>query len=209
MHHGEITPPVRSAGCIRWGRIDRSTDMTLMKRSLVASVLVLSSLATACAPMLPTRTSTVPSVDVSRYLGTWYEVASVKQFFSIGLVGSTAEYSLNPDGSIRVFNSGNYFTFDGPPSSIVGSAVPVDSSNARLNVSFTGFNSAEGAGNYWIVDLDPDYQWAIVSDPTGVSCFLLSRTRSISPELRADLLARAAAKGVDISNVTETLQPPA
>ncbi len=137
------------------------------------------------------------------------EVASVKQFFSIGLVGSTAEYSLNPDGSIRVFNSGNYFTFDGPPSSIVGSAVPVDSSNARLNVSFTGFNSAEGAGNYWIVDLDPDYQWAIVSDPTGVSCFLLSRTRSISPELRADLLARAAAKGVDISNVTETLQPPA
>jgi len=181
--------------------------MTLVKRSLVGSVLVLLALTTACVPTAP-RTSTVASVDVGRYLGTWYEVASVKQFFSVGLVGSTAEYSLNPDGSIRVFNSGNYFGFDGPRSTIEGSAVPVDGTNARLNVSFNGYNSADGPGNYWIVDLDPDYQWAIVSDPTGASCFLLSRTRSISPELRAELLQRAAAKGVDIGNVTETLQPP-
>ena len=187
----------------------RSNGMTLVKRTLTASLLVLATFATACAPDAPPRTSTVASVDVARYLGTWYEVASVKQFFSVGLVGSTAQYSLNPDGSIRVFNSGNYFTFDGPPSTIVGSAVPVDASNARLNVSFSGYNSADGPGNYWIVDLDPDYQWAVVSDPTGVSCFILSRTRTISPELRADLLARAAAKGVDTSNVTETLQPPA
>jgi len=180
--------------------------MTRLKRCL-ALVPLLAVLAISCAPSAPPRTTTVTSVDVNRYLGTWYEVASVKQFFSIGLVGSTANYSLNPDGSIRVFNSGNYFAFDGPASTIVGSAVPVDASNARLNVSFSGFNSSEGLGNYWIVDLDPDYQWAIVSDPTGESCFLLSRTRAISAQLRADLLARAAAKGVNISNVTETLQP--
>ncbi|MFN8052423.1 MAG: lipocalin family protein [Acidimicrobiales bacterium] len=184
---------------------------SLKRASTVLSVVVLSALfgLSACVPMVPERTTTVPSVDVSRYLGTWYEVASVKQFFSIGLVGSTANYSLNPDGSIRVFNSGNYFAFDGPASTIVGSAVPVDASNARLNVSFTGSNSKQGQGNYWIVDLDPDYQWAIVSDPSGESCFLLSRTRQITPELRADLLARAAAKGVNITNVTETLQPAA
>ena len=161
----------------------------------------------ACAPAGPARTTTVASVDVGRYLGTWYEVASVKQFFSVGLVDTTANYSLNPDGSIKVLNTGRYFTKDGPVSTITGSAVPVDATNAKLNVSFTGTNSGQAPGNYWIVDLDPDYQWAIVSDPTGLSCFLLSRTPTISSELRADLLARAAAKGVDISNVTETLQP--
>ena len=108
--------------------------------------------------------------------------------------------------TVLVNNSGNYFTNDGPPSEIFGTAVPVDSSNARLNVSFTGSNGNEGLGNYWIVDLDADYQWAIVSDPTGNSCFILSRTKFISPELKADLLARAAAKGVNIGNVTDTPQ---
>jgi lipocalin len=144
---------------------------------------------------------------VERYLGTWYEVASVKLFFSIGLVGSTANYSLNADGTIKVVNTGNYFSFDGPLSRIVGSAIPVDASNSRLNVAFFAPNTGQAPGNYWIVDLDPNYQWAIVSDPTGETCFFLSRTRSITPELRADLLVRAAAKGVNISNVTETLQP--
>ncbi len=179
--------------------------MACFKRSLVFVPLVL--LAAACAPTAPARTSTVPAVDVSRYLGTWYEIASVKQFFSLGLVGSTANYSLNPDGSLRVFNSATYFSFDGPPSEIVGSAVPVDSSNARLNVAFFGENSSQGPGNYWIVDLDPNYQWSIVSDPTGETCFLLSRTRTVSDALRAELLTRASSKGVNIANVTETLQP--
>ena len=178
-----------------------------VRRVLVPAVAVVAAvLAAACAPMGPTRTTTVESVDVSRYLGTWYELGSVKQFFSVGLVNTKAQYSLRPDGNIRVQNSGNYFAANGPRSEIVGSAVPVDASNARLNVSFTGSYSTEGLGNYWIVDLDEDYQWAVVSDPTGNSCFILSRTKFISDELRADLLARAAAKGVNITNVTDTPQ---
>ncbi|MDY6999577.1 MAG: lipocalin family protein, partial [Actinomycetota bacterium] len=123
-----------------------------------------------------------PVVDVDRYLGTWYEVGSVKQFFSIGLVNTTAEYSLNPDDSIRVVNSGNYFFNNGPLSRIVGAALPVNADNNKLNVSFFGPVSANPPGNYWIVDLDPDYEWAIVSDPTGFSGFLLSRTRTVSDD---------------------------
>ncbi len=165
------------------------------------------AIAAACTPMAgPVRTTTVDSVDVGRYLGVWYEVASIKQFFSLGLVNSTAEYSLLPDGNVGVVNSGNYFFAQGPLSEIRGTAVPVDSSNARLNVSFTGSNSAEGPGNYWIVDLDPDYQWAIVSNPGGDTGFILSRTKQISEDLRADLLDRAATAGVDISRMTVTEQ---
>ena len=169
----------------------------------VAAALVV---AVGCAPMAPNATTTVPSVDVSRYLGTWYELGSVKQFFSVGLVNSRAEYSLRADGNIRVENTGNYFAADGPEAKIIGSAFPVDASNARLNVSFSGSNSSTGPGNYWIVDLDADYQWAIVSDPSGSSGFILSRTRTVSPELYDELVQRAAAKGVNTANLTPTPQ---
>jgi lipocalin len=182
--------------------------MRSIRRPLTLAVAALTmALTAACAPMAPgSSITTVESVDVSRYLGTWYELGSVKQFFSVGLVNTKAQYSLRPDGNIRVENSGNYFFANGPRSSIIGSAFPVDASNARLNVSFTGQNSNQGAGNYWIVDLDPDYQWAIVTDPTGTSGFILSRTRTVSPEFYAELVQRAAAAGINTSNLTPTPQ---
>ena len=73
-------------------------------------------------------------------------------------------------------------------------------------MSFSGTNSAQPPGNYWIVDLDPNYQWAIVSDPSGQSGFLLSRTRSVSAAAYQDLLDRAAAKGVNVGAITPTPQ---
>nr|WP_256736142.1 lipocalin family protein [Mycolicibacterium hippocampi] len=149
-----------------------------------------------------------PVVDIDSYLGTWYEVGSVKQFFSIGLVNTTAVYSLNPDGSIKVENSGNYFFDNGPQSTITGVALPVDTSNNKLNVRFFGAASANPPGNYWIVDLDPDYQWAVVSDSTGLSGFLLSRTRVVSDDLYQELLDRASVSGVR-GWITRTRQPAA
>ncbi|CAN3126654.1 lipocalin family protein [Mycobacterium sp. smrl_JER01] len=149
-----------------------------------------------------------PVVDLDRYLGTWFEVGSVKQFFSIGLVNTKAVYSLNPDGSIKVVNSGNYFVNNGPKSSIVGSALPVDPDNNKLNVRFFGPASANPPGNYWIVDLDPDYQWAIVSDPSGFSGFLLTRSAVVSAAFYQELLDRASVKGVK-GRITPTRQPGA
>lgn len=79
--------------------------------------------------------SSVP-VDPAKYAGTYYEQGSVKQFFSIGLVNTKATYTLNPDGTIKVQNSGNYFFNRGPRSSITGSAVAVNDTNTALNVGF-------------------------------------------------------------------------
>jgi lipocalin len=149
-----------------------------------------------------------PIVDVDDYLGTWYEVGSVKQFFSLGLVNTTAVYSLNPDGSIKVVNSGNYFADNGPESTIVGTALPVDPANNKLNVTFFGPASDAPPGNYWIVDLAPDYSWAIVSDSTGSSGFLLSRTPTVTDDLYQQLLNRASVKGVR-GWLTPTRQPQA
>ena len=176
------------------------------QRVMALPVAAIALLGAASCTMAPPVTTTVPSVELERYLGTWFEVGSVKQFFSVGLVNTKAQYSLNSNGTVRVENSGNYFAANGPESRIVGAAAPVDSTNAKLNVSFAGPPSPNPPGNYWIVDLDADYQWAIVSDPTGTSAFLLSRTRQVSPELYAELVERAAAKGVSTANLTPTPQ---
>ena len=150
-----------------------------------------------------------PVVDLGEYLGTWFEVGSVKQFFSIGLVNTKAVYSLNADGSIKVENSGNYFVDNGPESTIVGSALPVDTvTNNKLNVKFFGAPAATPPGNYWIVDLDPDYRWAVVTDSTGRSGFLLSRTPSVSADFYRELLDRVSVNGVK-GRITPTRQPAA
>ena len=150
----------------------------------------------------------VPSanpVDPAQFAGTYYEQGSVKQFFSIGLVNTKAVYSLNPDGTIRVENSGNYFFNRGPRSSIVGAAVPVNADNTALNVGFGGTPSANPPGNYTILAYAPDYSWVIVSDPSGRSGYILTRDKNISPEQYQELLTRARALGVR-GNITPTTQ---
>jgi lipocalin len=151
----------------------------------------------------------VPSsdpVDPAQFAGTYYEQGSVKQFFSIGLVNTQATYSLNPDGTIKVQNSGNYFFNRGPKSSIVGSAVPVNETNTALNVGFFGSSpSANPPGNYTILAKAPDYSWIIVSDPSGQSGYILTRDKNISPQQYQELLARARSLGVR-GNITPTVQ---
>jgi lipocalin len=138
-----------------------------------------------------------PPVDIADYLGTWYELGSVKLPFEWGLVDTTAEYSLNQDGSVRVYNSGNFLSSDGPRIGITGSAVPVNANNTRLSVAFFGFGpSADEPGNYWILDYAPDYSWVIVSDPSGFSGYILSRTASVSEVEYQALVSRARTLGV-------------
>ncbi len=151
--------------------------------------------ATLPAPPPVTVDSNLPADQ--NYLGTWYEQGSVRQFFSIGLVNNKAQYSLNPDGTIRVQNSGNYFTANGPAVNIVGSAVPVNEFNTRLNVGFfSGTPSSAEPGNYWILDYATDYSWAIVSDSSGYSGFILTREQTIGDTEYQALLARARELGV-------------
>ena len=152
-------------------------------------------------PVAPTS----DPVDPAQFAGTYYEQGSVKQFFSVGLVNTKAVYTLKPDGTIRVENSGNYFFNRGPLSSIVGSAVPVNATNTALNVGFGPTPSANPPGNYTILAKAPDYSWVIVSDPSGQSGYILTRDKNISPQEYQELLTRARSLGVR-GNITPTTQ---
>ena len=169
-----------------------------------------ASSSTASVQSSATAAAVVPSpdpVDPAEFVGTYYEQGSVKQFFSIGLVNTKAVYSLNPDGTIRVQNSGNYFFNKGLRSSIVGSAVPVNATNTELSVSFLPFRlgTPKAPGNYTILAHADDYSWVIVSDPTGKSGYLLTRSKTISPDSYQQLLGQARSLGIT-GNITPTKQ---
>ena len=146
----------------------------------------------------------VPGVDLQRYLGTWYEIATIPQRFQKGCVGVSAHYSLREDGAIDVVNSCRKGTLDGKERSIRGKAWIVDrTTNAKLKVRF--FWPFTGA--YWIIELDEDYQWAVVGHPDRTYYWILSRTPQMDAALYDELIRRAAAKGYDVSKIKKTLQP--
>lgn len=166
------------------------------------ALLGLALIPSGCGILPPLET--VATVDSQRYLGTWYEIARYPNFFQVDCVNTTAEYTLNPDGSIRVVN--RCTSQDGQNvQTIVGRATAADSTNAKLWVTFF----EPFAAPYWIIDLDPDYQFAVVSEPTRTTAWILARTPSLDPDTYAAILARASAKGIDPARQVPTPQNPA
>lgn len=145
-----------------------------------------------------------PPVDINQYAGTWYEQGSVKQGSSSGLANVKAVYTPQPDGSIKVENSGNDGP-GGPAWSFIGAAAPVNAANTRLSVDFSGEPAGDEPGNYWILDYAPDYSWAIVGDPSGTSGTILTRDQLVPDAEYRALVARAYRLGVR-RTITPTAQ---
>ena len=145
-----------------------------MSKTLVVLASLLASAAVIYA-LLPYSNppQTVPQVDLSRYVGLWYEISSIPFFFGKGCTCSTANYTANTDGTIRVENSCDR---DGSRSLAVAKAWPVDSTNSKLKVEFFWPITAD----YWIVALDADYRWAVVSHPSRGYLWILSRSKQLA-----------------------------
>jgi apolipoprotein D and lipocalin family protein len=143
-------------------------------------------------------------VDLDRYLGKWYEIASYPMYFQKGCTATTATYSLRDDGLIKVVNQCRKGSLDGKPKEAVGRARVVDrETNAKLEVSFFG----PFWGDYWIIDLDPDYQWAVVGGAKRKYLWILSRTPQIDEKLYEEIISRLPSKGYDPKGLNKTLQP--
>jgi apolipoprotein D and lipocalin family protein len=165
--------------------------------------LALGGLGLAAAPVQDKPLEVVDHVDLERYLGTWYEIATIPQRFQKGCVGVTATYSLRPDGKIRVINRCRKETLDGQLKEVDGKAWVVDrKTNAKLKVQFFWPFS----GSYWIIELDADYQWAVVGHPGRKYLWILCRTPKMDQALYDDLIGRIRDKGYDVARIKTTLQ---
>ncbi len=148
---------------------------------------------------------TVEHVDVVRYMGTWFEIAKFPQRFEKGLVGVTANYSLLKNGKVRVLNKGYKENFNGTLKTAKGKARVVDTTtNAKLKVSFFW----PFAGNYWILELGKDYEYAMVGDESRKYLWILSRTPQLDEIVYNELLKHAQEKGFDISKIERDPQRP-
>jgi len=137
---------------------------------------------------------TVPAVDLSRYQGTWYEIGRLPLYWERNCVADvTATYTLLPNHKIQVVNRCR--KADGSELVSKGTAIVADKNSPASKLKVTFFWPF--AGDYWIIDLDPDYRWAIVGTPSRENLWLLSRTPKIDVTLLQQLLAAAKAKGFD------------
>jgi len=175
----------------------------------VAALGITAVLAARRRPM-PVGNKRVPSpakpVDLERYLGLWYEIARYDNSFERGCEAVTAEYSLRPDGLIRVLNTCRDGSPAGRARSSEGKArIVPGSENAKLKVSFFG---PFFLGNYWVREHADDYAWSIVGEPRGKYLWILSREAVPGPDTLDMLLKRVAALGYDTALLRMTRQPP-
>jgi apolipoprotein D and lipocalin family protein len=154
---------------------------------------------------------TAPSVDLTRYVGTWYEIARLPMWFQRHCIDSKAIYTILPDNRIGVHNE--CVTDSGTLDQVDGVATVVDpTTNARLAVTFDNFFARligpSREGNYWIIDLDPDYRIAMVGTPGRRYLWILSRGPLLDNPTYQRLVAKAQALGFPISDLIKVQHLP-
>ncbi len=154
---------------------------------------------------------TVDQVDLDRYLGKWYEIAKYPNRFQRGCDEATAEYAKLPSGDIEVHNTcrkvGNQQLKD-----ILGVAKVVDrETNAKLKVTFlpkwlrwTGI----GFGKYWVIALEPNYEYAVVSEPSRKFLWILSRTPSLKRTTYEQILEKIKEQQLDVTKLEFSRENP-
>lgn len=164
-------------------------------------------IAQAAAWPMPEREPEVqPKVDLQRYTGRWYEIARLPNRFQEDCVGEvTADYQLLEAGRLRVVNQCS--RADGRQMRAEGVARPVDDAGAKLEVRFAPalFSFLPFVwGDYWILELAPDYSYALVGSPDRAQLWILSRTPSLNRGVYQRLVNRAALEGYDVARLRQT-----
>lgn len=147
----------------------------------------------ACSSNKPL--ATVEEVDIDKYAGAWYEIERLPNSFEEGLQCVQAVYSIREDGDIQVENFG--YGKDGWEK-VTGKAVRRDTSKpGEIKVSFFW----PFYGDYFILALDPDYQYVLVGSPSRDYLWILSRDKTLEECIISELKAKARSKGFDTSKM--------
>lgn len=153
---------------------------------LIASLLCLVP-ASCCGQKIDN--STVKSLDLDRYLGTWYEIARYDHSFERGLTHAKAQYSLNDDGMVTVMNSG----IKNSQRKVSKGKAKLTDTQGLLRVSFFGpFYS-----DYRVMMLSEDYNYALIGSGNAKYLWILSRTPEVPGEVLDQILSVASGRGYD------------
>jgi apolipoprotein D and lipocalin family protein len=134
--------------------------------------------------------ATVKSIDIEKYQGVWYEIARYEQFFEKGCSDINATYSLLDNAKIEVLNQ---CIKNGELSHAKGIAYAIDSSNTKLKVSFFW----PFYGNYWILDIGENYEYALIGEPSRKYLWILSRTKALDDKRMKKILKLLPSLGYD------------
>jgi len=140
----------------------------------------------------------VPHVELEKYLGKWYEIAHLPFRFEDGCSDITATYSLREDGDVSVLNE---CLKNGKVKRAKGKAKIVDkTTGAKLKVTFFW----PFYGDYWIINLGENYDYAVVGTPNRKYLWILNRTPQMNDKLFSQLIAHAKSKGFNVTNLIKT-----
>jgi apolipoprotein D and lipocalin family protein len=149
--------------------------------------------------------ATVPSVDLNRFQGQWFEIAHLPRPTQADCTGTTASYALRSPTTLTLVHQCNVGSLNGPLRQVVANAIVKDpSATAKLAVDFGGFY-----GDYWIVDLGAQYEYAVVGHPSRDYLWILSRTPKLDASVLAQVEKRAQDNGFDVSRLEYTEQADA
>lgn len=174
-----------------------------VRRPWVAVLVSIAALVAACGSGPPLDVAS--NVDLSRFQGKWYEIARLPRTTQTDCHGTTAFYTLNSDGTLSLVNQCNVGGPTGPLNSVSMSAnVPDMAVPAKLTLSVSGFS-----GDYWILEVGTNYEYAVVGHPSRDYLWILSRTSSLDSSTLQGVIDRARGKQFDVSKLEYTPQPPA
>ena len=158
-----------------------------MKKKVI--FVVFAAVVAGCVSGPKVDNAPVAALDLSRYLGEWYEIARFDHSFERGIERAKANYTLNEDGTIKVVNSG---IKDGKPKTAIGKGKRTDTP-ALLRVSFFGPFYAD----YRVMMIDEGYTFALVGSGSADYLWMLSRTRVLPDTTKSELLFEAKRRGYD------------
>ena len=167
-----------------------------MKQPISLTIIIISFMLFSCKT-IPEGITAIQKFDKNKYLGKWYEIARLDFKFERNLNNTTAEYSINQDGTIKVFNKG-YNTKTNKWKSATGKAKFVkDEHVAMLKVSFFGpFYSG-----YNVIAIDKEYKYALIAGKNLKYLWILSRDTTIPDEVKKNYLEIAQRGGYKIGDL--------
>ena len=173
-----------------------------MFRHAMICALTTAVLATASAVAAATN-APVASLDLQRYAGQWHEIAHLPMFFQRHCADQiTATYTINPDDSIGVHNAcrarnGKMDASDGVAKAVPGQPAALKVRFAPRILAWLPWVWAD----YWVVEIDPNYQWAVVGGPSRKYLWVLSRAPSMDAKLFAQIRERARERGYPVDKL--------